>query len=48
MGKEGSTVRAFTVDSAVLGLGSSGCDCTVHVFDRNVHSRMPLVPMQAC
>jgi hypothetical protein len=38
-------VPVFTMDSAVLGLGSSGCDCcAVRVFDRNLHSRMPLVP----
>jgi hypothetical protein len=32
-----------TMDSALLGLASSGCGgCTVRVFDRNLHPMMPL------
>jgi hypothetical protein len=39
------TVRVFTMDSAALGLGSSGCDCcTVRVFRHVLHSRMLLDP----
>jgi hypothetical protein len=39
-------VRVFTLDSAVLGLGPSGCGCcAVSAFsDRILHSRMPLDP----
>jgi hypothetical protein len=36
----------FTMDSAALGLGLSGCECgAASAFsDRNLHSRMPLDP----
>ena len=41
-------MRVFTIDSAVLGLGSPGCECcAVRIFDRNLQSRVPLVPTPA-
>jgi hypothetical protein len=34
----------FTLNSAALGLGSSGCGCcALLVFDRNLQSKVPLV-----
>jgi hypothetical protein len=43
------TVPVFTMDSAVLGIAELGCDYCVRCafFDRNLHSRMPLVPTHA-